>query len=135
MRNQQDERMLDMQHVNQSEGPFVGGYPRPRHNSIAPPAFGGPTRPPAMTLDEEERRKIQMQWRQKIVKSHRKTNLDVQRKSEQHDNSQKLHDNSINLGKSSTARDQKSQVEGSLLQDSQVRERTHSYKLIKYAHN
>lgn len=61
-----------------------------------------------------------------MVKSHRKTNLDVQRKSEQHDNPQTLHDNSINPAKSSTARDQKSPGDGSLLQGSQMRERTHS---------
>lgn len=48
----------------------------------------------------------------------------------------RIHDQSVNLVKSSTARDFKSQVEGSLLHDSQImRERTHSYKLIKYGNN
>ena len=69
--------MLDMQQLDHSDGQYMGGYQRPRHNSIAPPAFGASSRPPVVALDEEERRKIQMQWRSKMVKSHRKSNLDA----------------------------------------------------------
>ena len=57
---QQDGRMLDMHHLNDSQ--FIGYQVLPRNYSKTPPVFGGGTpkvnMTPGLPPDEEERRKV-----------------------------------------------------------------------------